>query len=48
MLQRGIPQAYMVAAGFLVFFLFYVLDANMITPDTGEEHMFSLNLAENY
>jgi DHA2 family multidrug resistance protein len=40
MIQRGIPQAYMVAAGFLVFFGFSFWMNNVLTPDTGVEHMF--------
>lgn len=39
-IQKGIPQAYMVAAGFLVFFIFTFWMRNIITPDTGAEHMF--------
>lgn len=40
MLQRGIPQAYMVAMGFLIFFVFTFWMRQVITPDTGEEHMY--------
>jgi DHA2 family multidrug resistance protein len=40
MIQRGISQAYMVAAGFLVFFGFSFWMNNVLTPDTGVEHMF--------
>ena len=40
LIQRGVPQGYMVAAGFLVFFIFTFWMHNIITPDTGEEHMF--------
>jgi DHA2 family multidrug resistance protein len=40
MIQRGIPQAYMVAVGFFVFFLFTFLMRGVLTPDTGVEHMF--------
>jgi DHA2 family multidrug resistance protein len=40
MIQRGVPQAYMVAVGFLVFFLFTFLMRGVMTPDTGVEHMF--------
>jgi DHA2 family multidrug resistance protein len=40
MIQRGIPQAYMVAAGFLVFFGFSFWMNNVLTTDTGVEHMF--------
>ncbi len=40
MLQRGIPQAYMVAVGFMVFFVFSFWMRGVLTPDTGEEHLF--------
>ncbi|RYZ26376.1 MAG: DHA2 family efflux MFS transporter permease subunit, partial [Sphingobacteriales bacterium] len=40
LIQRGVPQGYMVALGFLVFFIFTFWMHNIITPDTGEEHMF--------
>lgn len=40
MIQRGIPQAYMVAVGFLMFFGFTFWMHNVITPDTGVEHLF--------
>lgn len=40
LIQRGIPQTYMVAVGFLIFFLFTYWMHNVMTPDTGEEHMF--------
>jgi DHA2 family multidrug resistance protein len=40
MIQRGIPQAYMVALGFLAFFIFTYWMHNVVTPDTGEEHIF--------
>jgi DHA2 family multidrug resistance protein len=39
-IQKGVPQAYMVAVGFLVFFVFTFWMSNVITPDTGAEHMF--------
>jgi DHA2 family multidrug resistance protein len=39
MIQRGVPQAYLVAAGFLTF-SFYVLMQLVITPDSGEEHLY--------
>jgi DHA2 family multidrug resistance protein len=38
MIQRR-PQAYLVAAGFLTF-SFYVLMQLVITPDSGEEHLY--------
>jgi DHA2 family multidrug resistance protein len=40
MIQRGVPQAYMVAAGFLTFFLFTYWMQQVITPDSGEEHLY--------
>lgn len=40
MIQKGVPQAYMVAVGFLVFFGFTFWMHNIMTPDTGAEHMF--------
>ena len=40
MIQRGIPQAYMVAVGFLMFFGFTFWMHNVLTPDTGVEHLF--------
>jgi len=40
LIQKGVPQAYMVAVGFLVFFGFTFWMHNVITPDTGVEHMF--------
>ena len=40
MIQKGVPQGYMVAAGFFVFFTFTFWMRNIITPDTGAEHMF--------
>jgi len=40
MIQKGIPQSYMVAAGFMIFFIFsYWMHVEM-TPDTGVEHFF--------
>jgi DHA2 family multidrug resistance protein len=40
MIQRGVPQGYMVALGFLVFFFFTFLMRNKMTPDTGTEHFY--------
>ncbi|MGV9003878.1 DHA2 family efflux MFS transporter permease subunit [Flavobacterium sp.] len=40
MIQRGIPQSYMVAAGFFIFFLFSYWMHTEMTPDTGVEHFF--------
>jgi DHA2 family multidrug resistance protein len=40
LIQKGVPQTYMVAIGFLIFFFFTFWMHNIITNDTGEEHMF--------
>jgi DHA2 family multidrug resistance protein len=40
MIQKGVPQGYMVAVGFVVFFLFTFMMRNAMTPDTGVEHFF--------
>lgn len=40
LIQKGVPQSYMVAVGFLLFFIFTFWMHNVITPDTGTEHMF--------
>ena len=40
LIQKGVPQAYMVAVGFLIFFVFTFWMHNVITPDTGKEHLF--------
>ncbi|MBB1138113.1 DHA2 family efflux MFS transporter permease subunit [Myroides sp. WP-1] len=40
MLQRGVPPKYLVAAGFLVFFVYSFWAHNILTPDTGSEHFF--------
>ncbi|MBK0369857.1 MDR family MFS transporter [Flavobacterium agrisoli] len=40
MIQKGIPQAYMIATGFLIFFFFTFMMHNVLTSDTGREHMF--------
>jgi len=40
MIQNGVPQAYMVAVGFLIFFVFTYSMYNVMTPDTGVEHFF--------
>ncbi|ELY2010523.1 multidrug efflux MFS transporter [Flavobacterium psychrophilum] len=40
MIQKGIPQGYMIAVGFLVFFLFTFWMRNAMTPDTGVEHFY--------
>jgi DHA2 family multidrug resistance protein len=40
MIQKGIPQSYMVAAGFFIFFFFSYWMHLEMTPDTGVEHFF--------
>lgn len=40
MIQKGIPQVYMVAVGFFIFFAFTLWMHNVMTPDTGSEHLF--------
>jgi DHA2 family multidrug resistance protein len=40
LIQRGVPQTYLVALGFLAFFIFTYWMHNIMTPDTGEEHMY--------
>ena len=40
MIQKGVPQGYMVGVGFVIFFLFTFMMRNAMTPDTGVEHFF--------
>ncbi len=40
LIQRGVPQIYMVAVGFFLFFIFTFMMRNVLTPDTGVEHMY--------
>jgi DHA2 family multidrug resistance protein len=40
MIQRGVPQGYLVAIGFLIFFFFTLMMYNRMTPNTGVEHLF--------
>ncbi|HSD15293.1 MAG TPA: DHA2 family efflux MFS transporter permease subunit [Flavobacterium sp.] len=40
MIQKGVPQAYLVAIGFMIFFGFTFWMYSIMTPDTGSEHMF--------
>lgn len=40
LLQKGVPQGYLVGLGFFIFFIFTFWMHNVITPDTGTEHMF--------
>ncbi|WP_035673290.1 MDR family MFS transporter [Flavobacterium sp. 83] len=40
LIQRGVPQGYMVGVGFLIFFFFTLMMHNNMTPDTGVEHLY--------
>lgn len=40
MIQKGVPQSYMISVGFLVFFFFTFWMHNVMTPDTGVEHFY--------
>ncbi len=40
LIQKGVPQTYMVAVGFLVFFFFTFWMYRVMTPDTGTEHLY--------
>ncbi|MES2630252.1 MAG: DHA2 family efflux MFS transporter permease subunit [Bacteroidota bacterium] len=40
LLQRGVKQQYLVAAGFFLFFLFTFWNRSVLTPDTPEEAFF--------
>ena len=40
LIQKGYKQTYMVALGFLIFFIFSMLMRNILTPTTGEPNMF--------
>ncbi|MDI1256198.1 MAG: MDR family MFS transporter [Flavobacterium sp.] len=40
MIQNGVPQGYMVGVGFVIFFFFTFSMRNLMTVDTGTEHMF--------
>lgn len=40
LIQRGFPQTYMVAAGFLLFFFFTFWMQSVITPDSAGEHLY--------
>ena len=40
MIQRGVPQSYMVAMGFLIFFFFTFWMRGVLTPSSGSEHLF--------
>ncbi|KIA85651.1 DHA2 family efflux MFS transporter permease subunit [Flavobacterium sp. AED] len=40
LIQRGVPQGYMVGIGFLIFFFFTLMMHNNMTPNTGVEHLY--------
>ncbi|WP_348798942.1 MDR family MFS transporter [Flavobacterium adhaerens] len=40
LIQKGVPQTYMVAVGFLIFFFFTFMMYENMTPDTGVEHLY--------
>ena len=40
LIQRGVPQGYMIGLGFLIFFFFTLMMRNNMTPDTGVEHLY--------
>jgi len=40
LIQKGVPQTYLVAIGFLIFFIFTFWMYSIMTPDTGTEHMY--------
>lgn len=40
MLQKGVPQQYLVAGGMLLFFVYSFWGYKILTPDTGEEAFF--------
>ncbi|KAB1157620.1 MDR family MFS transporter [Flavobacterium luteum] len=40
LIQKGVPQGYLVGIGFLIFFFFTFWMYNVITPETGVENMY--------
>jgi DHA2 family multidrug resistance protein len=40
LIQRGVPQKYMIATGMTIFFIYSVLSYKILTPDTGSENFF--------
>ncbi|WP_031427878.1 MDR family MFS transporter [Flavimarina sp. Hel_I_48] len=40
LLERGVPQKYLAAGGFLIFFIYSYWMFGVMTPDTGSEHFF--------
>ena len=45
LLQRGIPQQYLVAAGMAVFFIYSFWGYKIVTPDTGKDAFFWMLIA---
>jgi DHA2 family multidrug resistance protein len=45
LLQRGVPQQYLVAVGMLVFFIYSLWGYKILTPDTGEDAFFWMLIA---
>ena len=42
LIQRGVPQKYLVAGGFIIFFLYSFWAYNILTPATGSDNFFWL------
>lgn len=40
LLERGVPQKFLAAGGFIIFFIYSYWMYTLMTPDTGVEHMF--------
>ncbi len=40
LLEKGVPQKYLVTAGLVLYFLFSLWSYYLLTPDTGAEHFF--------
>lgn len=40
LLQRGVPQQYLVAGGLFIFFIYSLWGYKILSPDTGSEHFF--------
>ena len=40
MIQRGVPQKYMIASGMVIFFLYSLLASRILTPDTSSGNFF--------
>ncbi len=48
LIQRGVPQKYMVAFGLIVFFLYSYWSFQILTPSTGSEHFFWLLIIRGF